>query len=603
MRPLLWLALLLPLTAFAESLPADSGIVDVRQFGAKGDGIADDTQAILKAIAASGEDTGPSFWQDKLVYLPNGTYLVSAPLVKRYADGRFGSGLMLIGESASGTVIRLKDHAPGYDNPEKKQAVIFTSSKLLDGNAASGGKNYRELGEGNDAYMNFLENLTVEVGAGNPGAIAVDFLGNNLGAIRNVTLRGNGAIGLSITRKWPGPTLVQNLEVIGFGIGIATAQTEYGLTFEHIRLRGQSLTPLRNDQNALTLRGLEISGSPPAIVNSGDKAFLAIEDGRIHGAADLGAAINNQGVVALRRLNVGGQAFSGVIHGRDFAAAAPPDWLPALQDPPAPPKNEKWVGAASSGDDSTESLRRAMASGAAVIYLQHGTYAISDSLEIPASVQRIVGMNSTIKVTPKRSANFLRNNGMFRVTSGGAPLFIEKLAFDNSNQGDQLAVEQSGGRDLVIRDTVSAGVTLLDRKANGGKVFLEDVCCGRILLAGPQPVFARQLDTEGGSIRIVNHGAPLAIRGLKTEGVCIVLDNKGGAHTDIFGGLLYVVKDGAGPMIPAFQNADSWLSASFVEESLRDASRYQRYLTNAPAADFQARGFGRFVPNLLDVPQ
>src|SRR5690348_4087513 len=87
----------------AETLPADSGILNVRDYGATGDGRHDDTAAILRAIAASGGDTGTTFWQDRIVYLPNGTYLVSAPLLKRYADGRFGSGLFLVGQSQAGT--------------------------------------------------------------------------------------------------------------------------------------------------------------------------------------------------------------------------------------------------------------------------------------------------------------------------------------------------------------------------------------------------------------------------------------------------------------------------------------------------------------------
>src|SRR5882724_9711082 len=79
--------------------PDDSGIINVRAFGALGNGRSDDTAAILRAIAASGEDTGRSFWHDHIVYLPRGAYLVSGSLLKRYASGQFGSGLMLIGES------------------------------------------------------------------------------------------------------------------------------------------------------------------------------------------------------------------------------------------------------------------------------------------------------------------------------------------------------------------------------------------------------------------------------------------------------------------------------------------------------------------------
>jgi hypothetical protein len=205
-----------------------------------------------------------------------------------------------------------------------------------------------------------------------------------------------------------------------------------------------------------------------------------------------------------------------------------------------------------------------------VIYLPHGTYAITDTIEIPASVRRIVGMNSTIRVLPKRQPAFQRTAGMMRIASSGEPLTIERVAFDNTNLGDQLAVEQSGARTLVLRDVVSAGTSLLDRKQSGGPVFLEDVCCGKISVAGPQPVMARQFDTEGSGVRIANRGAPLSILGLKTEGVNIVLDNAEGGRADIFGGLVYMVRDGgADGAIPAFHNTNSWLSASFVEESLR----------------------------------
>jgi hypothetical protein len=606
--------------AGAQTFPKDSGYLDVRDFGAKGDGAADDTQAILKALAASGEDTGPNFWQDRLVYLPNGTYKVSGTLLKRYQSGAFASGLSLIGESREHTIIRLVDHATGFNDSQHPKAVIFTTSKLIGNNAVGGGRDYNGRGEGNDAYMNFVENLTVDVGNGNPGAIGIDFLGNNLDAIRDVTLKapaGSGTIGLSMTRKWPGPTLVANLSIEGFTIGLATAQTEYGLTFDHLTLRGQGQAAIRNEQNSLAIRDLVVEGANPVILNTGDKGFLALEGGHLAGA-DPAAVFRTEGFVTLRQVGLGNGEVSGVLHGRDWQPGAVPEWLAPMAEAPSPAKAplDQWVSPARFGadgdptQDATEALRSAFASGAAVIYLPHGTYAISDAIEIPATVQRIVGMNSTIRVLPKRQPTFQRTGGMVRVASAGAPLIIERLAFDNTNQGDQLAVEQSGGRDLVLRDIVSAGTSLLDRKATGGAVFIEDVCCGKISVAGPQPVTARQLDTEGSGVRIANRGAPLSILGLKTEGVSVILDNAGGGHSDIFGGLVYMVHDGADSTIPALHNTDSWLAASFVEESLRANSRYQIYIgptgdsprASVPVTAFPQRGFGRFVPNLLDQP-
>ena len=66
------------------------------------------------------------------------------------------------------------------------RGVIMTTAKLLDGTPTSGGKDYTHKGEGNDAYENFVEDLTIDVGASNPGAVGIDYLANNIGAIRDV---------------------------------------------------------------------------------------------------------------------------------------------------------------------------------------------------------------------------------------------------------------------------------------------------------------------------------------------------------------------------------------------------------------------------------
>src|SRR5260221_14695814 len=60
--------------------PSDSGIVNARDFGAKGDGRTDDTASLQAAINAAGPDSGAFFWRTRIVYLPAGTYLVSDTL-------------------------------------------------------------------------------------------------------------------------------------------------------------------------------------------------------------------------------------------------------------------------------------------------------------------------------------------------------------------------------------------------------------------------------------------------------------------------------------------------------------------------------------------
>jgi hypothetical protein len=614
---LLVAVLVWPLSAAGDQeFPADSGALNVRDFGAKGDGRSDDTAALIAAIAAAGADTGANFWRTRVVYLPSGTYLVSGSLVKRYANGRFGSGMILVGESQAATTIKLADNAAGFGDVSVPRGVIMTTAKLLDGTPTSGGKDYTNKGEGNDAYENFVENLTVDVGAGNPGAIGIDYLANNIGAIRDVHViapTGHGAVGIAMQRKWPGPALLQRVEIRGFDTGIAIANTEYGVTMDHVRLLNQRKTGLANDSNAIAAADLTIDAAGTAIANTAPGGLIALTNSVLRRASEGAEAMSNSGMIVARGVSLDGFSpppnanlpLAGFWQGQSWNHEQSQP-IPPLADSPAPPADPvaSWVNVlrfAKSPKDITDSLRQAIATGASTIYLPYGRYTISDRIEIPSTLRRIVGMNASITVTPERKPEFSRDTGMLQIDQPGPPLLIERLAFDMTNLGDQLAVGVTAQRDVTLRDIVTAGTSLLDRGAGGGRVFIEDVCCGSMRIAGPAPVFARQFDTEGGDTRILNEGSPLAILGLKTEGDCIVLDNRDGAVTSVLGGLLYIVS-AADPKVPAFRNTNATLQASFAEESFDPAKRYSVYLRDqdgrrdVPASTFPLRGYGRIVP-------
>src|SRR4051812_18944313 len=85
--------------AVDKAFPADSGIIDVKkEYGAKGDGVSDDTQAIQNAI---NENIG----KEKILYLSSGTYLVSDRLEAKDSSGEWHNHLDLQGQSQEQTVI------------------------------------------------------------------------------------------------------------------------------------------------------------------------------------------------------------------------------------------------------------------------------------------------------------------------------------------------------------------------------------------------------------------------------------------------------------------------------------------------------------------
>lgn len=228
-------ATLMPV-AHAEDIrfPADLGAVNARQAGAKGDGKTDDTKSLQKALDQAG--------RGGLLYIPNGTYLVSDKLVfsKNLNDCR-----VVQGQSQAGTIIKLADHSAGYDNANQRKSVVATFE-----------------GQSNSQFNNSLYNLTIDVGAGNPDAVALQHMSHNQGGVYDVTLRSSdpqerGAVRLDLTYPWLGPSIYKRLTVEGFDLGIDIAHSTYSQVYEHLRLKNQRVAGVRNTENILSLRDLQ----------------------------------------------------------------------------------------------------------------------------------------------------------------------------------------------------------------------------------------------------------------------------------------------------------------------------------------------------------
>jgi len=236
--------------------PLDA-VVNVKiDYGATGDGHSDDTAAIQAAISA-GLGFGNS---NKILYFPAGTYLVTRSLEWRLADGSWSTWLTLMGENRDRTVIKLVDSAQGFGDPANPHGVVVTGSQNANG----------PDGSGNQAFHNFIFDMTVDVGAGNPGADGIDFLANNRGAIRNVVVRAapnSGNTGIAMNRRWPGPALLEDVRVEGFTQGISVSHGEYSVTAEDIRLFGQRVVGVENENNVLTMRRLVSHNTVPAVGN------------------------------------------------------------------------------------------------------------------------------------------------------------------------------------------------------------------------------------------------------------------------------------------------------------------------------------------------
>lgn len=610
----------------AEQPPGRSGYLNVRDFGAKGDGHNDDTFAIRAAISKLPPFDIKHPFRAQPIYFPDGVYLVSDTISRVDDQGRFQPALVLLGQSKEKTIIRLADHAPGFEDRRSSKAVLYFSSGLLGGSPGAGGKHYPDKGEGNDAYQNCMENLAVDVGEGNAGAIAIDYLANNVGALRRINVigrPGSGHTGISLRRKWIGPALLSDISISDFDFGIAVENTEYGVVLDRISITKARAAGLRNFSNLISFSELSIGVDGGfGIANLGPQSLMVGRKGTIYGKGRV--AIQNQGYMNLEDVETSSfqplfakdrtQRVEGVFNPTGRVEAT--RWkLPVPPTPfPSEPDDNDWAdvtayGASSDPSvDSTAGITAALGSGKSAVYFPNGTYTVTSQIVIPRTVARLEGTWSSVNLDMRR-----RNGESAPVISIAArdqPLLIRRFVFENTRGSAKTLILDASRGALLLQDVVAGGIKLLERSASGGEVFLENIAFSAIEIAGPAGAWIRQLNTEGAGVRIANRGAPLWILGSKTEQNMTFLENTDGATTEIHGGFVYMVHFKE-PRRPYLVNRNGTIAAALAEEAFVPDAAYTVFLESTTSerkiqilgADLPVRHHvGRIAPQITTEP-
>jgi len=516
------------------SVPSDAA-VDLSQppYGALGDGLTDATPAIQRALADHGKGGGTLF-------LPKGIYLISDTL----ALVKDAKRITWQGAGIGHTVIRLKDRAAGFGDAAKPKAMMTFG------------------GDPAQRFRNHVFDLTVHSGAGNPGAIGVQYYTSNQGAMMRVEIisgDGLGVIGLDTGHHGEiGPGLVRDLRVHGFAVGVSSKALN-SMTMERLVLEDQRECALDNRGHVLSVRGLTTRGAPLAVRNAGTLTLL---DATIAGSG--AEAVVNSGALVVRDLTQRGYATTIANRPRkgvgtaDVSAATVAEWtsvapagvgagphaslrlpvaeLPDLaRDAPADWVSPFAFGAIGDGKtDDTAALQKAIDSGATTVYLPRlragkpVAFAIAGELVIRGALRRFSGSDANTLTTATRTRAALV------IADGNGPVTVERLDLIYKN----IAIVVRAARPVVITHVTVGGEGGVFSEGTGD-LFLTDVCSDtvRCTRAG-QRVFMRQINVESPEVNIVSSGAELWILGIKTERGGIKIDARGG-RVEVLGGFAY----------------------------------------------------------------
>jgi len=576
---------LLSLVAFtikAESItfPASAGVINVKDYGATGNGTTDDTQSILNAITTNWTYCGGNANNNRTLYFPNGTYKVSNTIF-------WMRWLRFQGQSEAGTIIKLANSCSGFTTPGSPKPVLRCRFTGLACSPSDGSEN--------SSFANYIQNITVDTGTGNTGAIGIQYSQHNEGAIRNVTIKSGdgskvGIIGLDLSETEFGPGLISHVTIDGFNYGVKTPGMNHA-TFEYLTIKNQKVAGIQN-YLPLSIRKLTSINSVVAIQNLGGQ--LVLIDGSFTGGSAGNCAIENSSSMYLRNITSSGYQAAlkdnnVVIAGSSIAERAtgshietvwtsPNEHLKLTIEDPSPVFDEasaNWVLVSGSGDITT-ALQSAIDGGAQTIYLNFNVknYTIYNTIYIRGNVKRIVGMGAGIQADPNSFSSGTKPMFVFQNTSA---ITVEHLSIQQYATPVYTAVQIDTNKPVFFKSfkmsvaSGTYGIITNTANASGGKLFLEDVH-EQMNLSTHMNVWMRHYNPENNPagqhtdrIFVQNNGGKAWILGMKTEGVATNVKTTGGGKSEILGGFFRDHENSSS--IPYFNTVESSVSASYMAYS------------------------------------
>lgn len=484
----------------------------------------------------------------QILYFPKGTYLVSDTLSHKLENLKnillgiptmeINRQIYIKGEDKDNTVIKLKDNCPGFEFGNSKPVISYIMTE-----------------KSNIAMTNMLSDITIDCGAGNPGAVGLNFYSNNSGAVRNVNIissdpESRGYCGLNTGRT---ECYIKNLYIDGFDYAVKVTNSTTPIAIENLTIKNQKVTGVYMQDSNVSVRNFVSENKIEAFRCEGSRSLAAIIDGKCIGGDGVSTAIKIiSGEAYIRNILTDGYRWplwigilcfhfdpyldevntadkSYKIRETDKLSLnlpiedAPEDFLPDGSDDIAFADDYGAIGDGKT--DSTAAIQKAMHSGKPYVCFGKGHYLVSKTIEIPQSVKTVDFMYCDFYST--KSLTEAKGTGLFKVTGESeAHLTLKNVFTWEKFFGYFRFIDHASKRTLVLKDLHTQCAGMYFNSVSGGKLFVENCACtmggNDYCTVSPfefkeQKVWCRNINPERGDVQILNDGSDLWIMGMKTE--------------------------------------------------------------------------------------
>ena len=483
-------------------LPDAAGVVDVTKppYNADASGATDCTDALRQAMQDAARRTPGVFTTGdraaQLIYLPAGTYRVSEPLVfatqeilasrpkgpitkRNYIQGH----MLLIGESRDKVRIVVADNSPAF--ADKRTAVVQMTEKRFT----------------NQDYFNWVIDLTIDVGRGNPGAVGLNFVSNNIGGVRDVRLVcpdeiAPAAAGLDLTIRGGGLGYIHRLQVEGFREGVRVGGNYPGFVLEDIHLNGQTEVGIHNIDKCVSIRKLHSQNTVPALIAKNEACITVLLDSDLEGGSAEHAAVVNRGHLYARQLTTSGyraaledrdevvqeEQLSEYVSGEpvklfeDAPSAGLGLQLQEVPEHPWPAPHEWAIFDSQAQEDDTEALQQLIDSGAENIFVKadQGRLQITDTIHLRSRLKRLHGGWGNMIVENAGE----QGRPLFQFDTGEASHVVLEAFANGQRRNTFTTFVHASDKPVVLRDLMMGYGVANYRNTAQGDLYVENVVTG-----------------------------------------------------------------------------------------------------------------------------